>query len=290
MGPRCYAVTVKHTSRHRLVLLWPFLCGLLASPLITHSASDKSELSQAYADYKKAVEAQDYETALVYARKSDQIAQRELEADNLQRGILAYNLGVLYYRLDRYQDSLAPLERASQTYQAHYGPQAIEILPAVQKLSATHEALRNWPQAEKSHLQSIRIIEAHQGRQAEAIATVLAQLMKVAEQQKEFKREQNYGRRALFILNQAGKTRSLNSGRLHVDLVSAEMQLGDANKANQHMEWAIEIFEENLDPQDPQLGKIYKLATQVFQQTGREPSARKYRRMARDFSESKNSE
>ena len=130
---------------------------------------------------------------------------------------------------------------------------------------------------EKSHLQSIRIIEAHQGRQAEAIATILAQLMKIAEQQKEFKRERNYGRRALFILNQAGKTRSLNSGRLHVDLVAAEMQMGDANKANQHMEWAIEIFEENLDPQDPQLGKIYQLATQVFQQTGREPSARKYR-------------
>jgi lipopolysaccharide biosynthesis regulator YciM len=104
----------------------------------------------------------------------------------------------------------------------------------------------------------------------------------VAEAQEAYKRQQNYGRRALYIYDQAGKSRGLESARVHVDLVGAEMQLGDATRVNQHMQWAIEIYDDKLSPDDPQLLEIYTLASQVYEQTGKETEARKYRRLVRE--------
>ena len=65
--------------------------------------------------------------------------------------------------------------------------------------------------------------------------------------------------------------------------MGAEMQLGDAARVNQHMDWAIEIYDEKLSPDDPLLLEIYTLASQVYEKTGRETEARKYRRRAREL-------
>ena len=245
-----------------------------------HAEADA--LTAAYRQYKAAIADEDYQTALVYARKSDQLAVAQLEPEDPRKAILAYNLGTLYYRLNRYQDAAEPLSRATKAYEAHYGREAAERLPSLQRLAMNYQALESWRLAEKNYLDALRLIEAKEGRKAKSLAPILTQLMTVAESQEAYKRQQNYGRRALYIFDQAGKTRSLESARIHVDLVGAEMQLGDATRVNQHMQWAIEIYDETLSPDDPQLLEIYTLASQVYEQTGKETEARKYRRLARE--------
>lgn len=256
------------------------ICSLIALPLATHSAPEESDLASAYARYKDAIAQQDYETALVYARKVDRAAARELGADDPKTGVLAYNLGAVHYQLERYRDAIEPLERAAGIYHMKYGPDAPENLVPIRKLGLAYQALEDWPRAEQTYLQAVSIIEADQGREAEPIADLLIQLIEVAEQQKKFSRARNYGRRALYILDRAGKTRGVRSGRVHVDLVTAEMQLGDATGANKHMGRAIEIYEENFAVQAPELKAVYLIAAKVYAQTGKDPAARKYRRRA----------
>ena len=68
----------------------------------------------------------------------------------------------------------------------------------------------------------MRVIEASEGRKSETLAPILIQLGSVAEAQAAYKRQQNYGRRALYLYDQAGKSRGLESARIHVDLVGAD--------------------------------------------------------------------
>ncbi len=260
----------------------PLLIGLLIGLIpASEAVSEPSELTTAYSQYKEALESQDYATALVYARKSDQLAATELSADDPRKAVLAYNLGTLYYRLERYQEAVEPLERAIKDYTALNGPGSMEILAPLKRQALNYQALRNWRMAEKSYLAAMSLIEASEGRKAVSLAPILIQLNGVAEAQENYRRQQNYGRRALYIYDQAGQSRGLESARIHVDLVGAEMHLGDAAKVNQHMQWALEIYEEKLDPDDPLLLEIYTLAGQVYEKTGRETEARKYRRRAR---------
>lgn len=264
--------------------LWaPIVLLIMIGPTRDLEAAPKTgELTAAYTQYKAAIEKKDYATALVYARKSDQLAATELAEEDPRKAILAYNLGTLYYRLERHQDAEEPLKRATDHYRNLYGPDGTETLPPLKRLAMNDQALKNWRGAEKNYLEALRLIEAVEGRKSESLAPILIQLNSVAEAQEAYKRQQNYGRRALYIYDQAGKTRSLESARTHVDLVGAEMKLGDATRVNQHMQWAIEIYDDKLSPDDPQLLEIYTLASQVYEQTGRENEARKYRRLVRE--------
>jgi tetratricopeptide (TPR) repeat protein len=256
---------------------------LIGLTLAIPAASDTGELTAAYTRYKEALDEKDYATALVYARKSDQLAAEQLAENDPRKATLAYNLGTLYYRLDRHQDAVEPLARATEAYRTLHGQGSMKTLPSLQRLALNYQALQNWREAEKSYLAAVRVIEASEGRKSETLAPILIQLSSVAEAQAAFKRQQNYGRRALYLYDQAGKSRGLASARIHVDLVGAEMQLGDAARVNQHMEWAIEIYDEKLSPDDPLLLEIYTLASQVYEKTGRETEARKYRRRAREL-------
>jgi len=264
--------------------LWaPILLLLLIGPTRDLEAAPKTgELTAAYTQYKAAIENKDYATALVYARKCDQLAAIELAEEDPRKAILAYNLGSLYYRLERHQDAEEPLKRAAAHYRTLYGPEGTEMLPPIKRLAMNDQALKNWRGAEKNYLEALRLIEASEGRKSESLAPILIQLSRLAEAQEAYKRQQNYGRRALYIFDQAGKTRSLESARVHVDLIGAEMQLGDASRVNQHMQWAIEIYDEKLSPDDPQLLEIYTLASEVYEQTGKETEARRYRRIVRE--------
>ena len=266
---------------HTLALI----CSLLALPVAAHSAPEEADLTSAYARYKVAISEKDYETALVYARKVDGAASQQLEADDPKVGVMAYNLGAVNYHLERYRDSVEPLQRAAEFYTKNFGPDAPESLLPVRKLGMAYAALEDWPRAEKRLLQAVGIIELQQGREAEPIGDLLIELIKAAQEQEAFRRSRNYGQRALYILDQAGKTRSHRSGRIHIDLVTAEMQLGDARAANRHMGWAIEIYEENFGEQDAEVKAVYRLAADVYAQTGNEPTARKSRRRAESSAE-----
>ena len=90
-----------------------------ASP--TEAGESALEHQVAYRDYRAALIAQDFETALIYARKGHAFALRELGLRNAQTGVLAYNLGAVSYRLERYRDGLPPLLEAEKTYAENYG-------------------------------------------------------------------------------------------------------------------------------------------------------------------------
>lgn len=265
---------------HTIALIF----ALTTLPAVALSAEESPDLASAYAQYKAAIAQEDYETALIYARKADTAARKSLEGEDDKAGVIAYNLGAVNYHLERYRDSVEPLQRATEIYGKVYGPDAPENLVPVRKLGMAYAALADWPRAEKRLLQAVSIIELQQGREAEPIADLLIELVKTAQQQEAFRRSRNYGQRALYILDRSGKTRSHRSGRIHIDLVTAALQLGDGRGANQHMGWAIEIYEENFPERDPERKAVYRMAADVYAQTGKDPSARKYRRRAAEAS------
>lgn len=260
--------------RHTIALV----SSLIALPLAALASSQEQEFAAAYAQYEQAIEEKDYSTALVYARKSYQLASSEFGGDHSKTGVLAYNLGAVHYKLERYRDSIEPLQQATESYRKEYGPDALDTLLPTRKLAMAYAALENWPEAEKNYLEAVRILEVQKGRNAEPIADLLISLISAAEEQKEFSRTRNYGRRALYILDRAGHTRDLRSGRVHVSLVAAELQLGDGRAGLKHLSWAIEIYEEVLPEGNSELNSLYAIAAQVYEQVGNGAASRKYRR------------
>jgi hypothetical protein len=232
----------------------------------------------AYRDYRAALIAQDFETALIYARKGHAFALRDLGLRNAQTGVLAYNLGAVSYRLERYRDGLPPLLEAEKTYAENYGLDSTKNLLPIRKLASTYEALGNWPEAERYSVRAIEIIEATQGRTAHEITEILMELTQITQHLGEAKRMRSYANRALYNMHQGEDSNALAIGHAYISLTTAEIMLGDALAANKSLDRAIEIYESQMPPEDPRLLRLYAFAADTFDQTGRPGSARKYRR------------
>ncbi len=232
----------------------------------------------AYRDYRAALIAQDFETALIYARKGHAFALRDLGLRNAQTGVLAYNLGAVSYRLERYRDGLPPLLEAEKTYAENYGLDSTKNLLPIRKLASTYEALGNWPEAERYSVRAIEIIEAEQGRTAKEITEILMDLTQITQHLGEAKRMRSYANRALYNMHQGEDSNALAIGHAYISLTTAEIMLGDALAANKSLDRAIEIYESQMPPEDPRLLRLYAFAADTFDQTGRPGSARKYRR------------
>ena len=236
----------------------------------------------AYQDYRNALIAQDFETALIYARKGHALALRDLGLRHAQTGVLAYNLGAVSYRLKRYRDALAPLLEAEQTYAENYGLDSKKNLLPVRKLAATSQALGNWPEAERYSVRAMEIIEAERGRTAPEITEILLDLTKITQNLGQAKRMRTYANRALYNMHQSEDPKALAIGHAYITLATAEIMLGDAVGVNKSLDRAIEIYEIHFSADDAQLLGLYAFAAETFEQTGRTGSARKYRRRLND--------
>lgn len=247
-----------------------------ASP--TEAGKPESEYKVAYQDYRAALVAKDFEMALIYARKGHAFALRDLGLRNAQTGVLAYNLGAVSYRLERYRDGLPPLLEAEKTYAENYGLDSTKNLLPIRKLASTYEALGNWPEAERYSVRAIEIIEAKQGRTAHEITEILMNLTQITQHLGEAKRMRSYAHRALYNMHQGEDSEALAIGHAYISLTTAEIMLGDALAANKSLDRAIEIYESQMPPEDPRLLRLYAFAADTFDKTGRPESARKYRR------------
>ena len=266
------------------VFLGPILRAAVASMalLLLPAVGGAESYSEAYANYRAAIQERDLQMALIYAAKAHQAASSEEGLGDAQRAVLAYNLGAVSYQVKRYRDALPPLQEAATLYVAAFGAESEKNLAPLRQLAKTHTALRNWREAERHWVKAIAILEAHQGRTDPAVTQILMELSEVARQLDAPKRMRAYSQRALYNLSQSDDPGALEAGHAHVNLATAFILLGDATETNKNLERAIAIYEAHLPPDSPQLLDLYAFAAEAFEKTGRATAARKYRRKLKE--------
>jgi tetratricopeptide (TPR) repeat protein len=268
-------VSLKASTRFALAVL-----ALVLVPL--PGPSETADYREAYESYVAALQEKDLEKALIYARKSHDLAAAELGLRHARTGVLAYNLGAVRYNLDRYRDALPALQEAVATYAKNYGPESKKNVLALRKLGLTHMELENWSEAERYSVQAIAILEAERGRTDPAITDILLDLTEIARNLQHAKRMRSYAMRALYNLRQGDDPDALGVGHVYVSLATAEMLLGNASATNKSLDRALEIYEIHLTLEDPQLRALYTFAADAFERTGRSSAARKYRRRLKE--------
>jgi tetratricopeptide (TPR) repeat protein len=246
------------------------------------ASAPEAEYQIAYSKYRKAVAEKDLQKALIYARKSHELAVRDLGPRNARTGVLAYNLGAVSFRLERYVDALGPLREAEATYLENYGADSSKNLLPVRKLADAYGALRVWPQAERYSIRAMEIVETNQGRTAPEITEILMELTQITQSMGHAKRMRSYANRALYNLHQDEDTKTMAIGHAYISLATAELMLGDASASHKSLDRALEIYEIHLSPDDPKLLDLYAFAAEAFERTGRATKARKYRRKLED--------
>ena len=95
--------------------LGPILRAAVASMavLLLPAVGGAESYSEAYANYRAAIQERDLQMALIYAAKAHQAASSEEGLGDAQRAVLAYNLGAVSYQVKRYRDALPPLQELS---------------------------------------------------------------------------------------------------------------------------------------------------------------------------------
>jgi tetratricopeptide (TPR) repeat protein len=262
-----------------LLLIPVALLGLAVASAQAGEQSDQYEL------YKQAIAAGDLESAVVHARNAYQAAERERGPKDEQTGILAFNLGVVSFELGRYRDSQVALAKAVPIYQTAYGPQDERLIVPLAKLAEAHQALEEWAAAERFYVRAIQIIESKRGRDDLQLGLILGQLAQVAEGLGESKRVRSYGLRAISILTKLDVDDPIAIANLHVPVAHAELVLGNAREARKHTERAVELYESVLARNDPSMLRVYTFAAEIYERTGKDSTARKYRHLVRDAGE-----
>ncbi|MBW2232741.1 MAG: tetratricopeptide repeat protein [Deltaproteobacteria bacterium] len=238
-------------------------------------------LGVSYERYTTAVRAHDLESAAVYARRSYQLAQAELGPDEIQTGILAFNLGAVSLELKRYSDATPPLEHAVRVYRLHYGEHDERNLPPERRLAESLQNLERWQQSERHYVRVLKIIESRRGREDPDLGGILIELVNVATELEAWKRTRSYGLRAIGVLKLEDQDDDVPLGLLHVRLAGNELRLSDVHRAVKHMDAALDILELRLAGDDTRWGPIYVLASQTYGYAGNAARARRYKRNAR---------
>jgi len=236
-----------------------------------------AEYADHYQRYQEAIEAKDLESAVVHARRAYLAAVRERGPADEYTGVLAYNLGVVNLELGRYRDATVAFEKALPVYEAVHGADSERIVLPLTKLAAAHQALEEWDAAERSYVRATRIIEKTRGDDDPALAGLFGQLALVADGLGEPKRMRAYGLRALAVAHR-GEADPISVANLHLSVARAEMLIGDVRQAKRHTDVAVELYEKNSPPRDPQLIKVYGFAADIYEHYGKDYTARKYRR------------
>ena len=268
-----YPCFIRAKADLRILIAFLFCLGL---PL---SISHAEEWQPHYELYLSAVKENDLDAAVIHARRASLASNRERGLRDKQSGVLAYNLGVVNLELGRYGDAARALQEALLTYEELYGPDHIQITKPLTQLASAHKGLRQWTPSEKEYVRSLQILKSNPSEENNLKAgLVLVQLTQVAEAIGDPKRIRSYGLRALSELRKSGHSDSIAGANLHVAVAGAEIQLGNGSEARKHMERAMTIYEDQLEPNDPQMIGIYEFAATLYEQTGRTSTARKYRR------------
>lgn len=270
-----------------MLLLLLLASSVALTAPIARSAEPSEKPEQAkhadyYARYSKAIEANDLEGAVVYARRALRASERERGPADPQTGVLAYNLGVVNFELGRYRDAAAALRQALPIYEAVHGVDSEKYTKPLIKLAASHQQLEEWASAERLYVQASDILIALRGRDDETVGLILGQLTQVASGLDDPTRVRSYGLRSLAILSRVEEPDPIAVANLHIAIAGAEMQLGEPRKGRKHTERAVELYEGEFEENDPRMLGVYEFASRIYDQTGREATARKYRRRIKD--------
>lgn len=237
----------------------------------------------AYKRYLEEVADNDFQSAGVHARRAYQMATQDLGPDDLQTGILAYNVGAISLRMQRYRDAVEPLEHALRVYHIHYGEFDEKNVAAERLLGDASWGLDQWPKSERHYVRAIEIIERARGRDDPELGQLLIDLVRVTDALEEYKRCRSYGRRAIHVFAKTSQDDPKALGLLHIRLAGNELRLGDARQAIRHIEAGLEILENRLPQDDPRWGRIYVLASRTYGYVGKSSTARNYKYKAREL-------
>ncbi|MDG2051308.1 MAG: tetratricopeptide repeat protein [Myxococcota bacterium] len=256
-----------------VLFLWLVSLGL------PFAASQAEDWETHYGLYLKAIKENDLNAAVIHARRASLESNRERGPRDPQSGVLAYNLGVVNLELGRFSDSARALQEALLTYEELYGRDDVRVTKPLIQLATARKGLRQWTPAEKDYVRALQILRSKKSQENDLTAgLVLVQLTQVAEAINDPKRIRSYGLRSLSQLRKSGNQDSIAVANLHVAVAGAEIQLGNGSEARKHMERAMALYEDQLDPNDPQFIGIYEFAARLYEQTGKTSTARKYRK------------
>jgi len=264
----------------RSLALLPLIAILTALPVAPAVAQAGQTYKGEYALYKEAMAARDISKAMRHARRAYQLAETQLEPGSKTLAVLAFNLGAIYFELDRFRDAVGTLEEAVPLYGAFYGQRAVESLPPILKLARSYQQLYQWEASERAYVRAIQIIEGSRGRDDPQIADILGQLLRVASELGQPKRVRSYGLRALNILSETEGADPTQAAWIHLDLARNELEHGDYATGRKHIQAAVPILEEGLSPSDPKLGEAYDFLSKFYEAVGRDGVSRRYRKLA----------
>lgn len=252
-----------------------------------NAAEQKAKLSphlrECYAAYKSATSARNFGEAHRYARRCLELAERELPPNDPNAATLAYNVGAVSLKLERYRDAAAQLEHAVERYRAAYGEYAEETVSPLRRLGKAYVALEQWPLAERAWTRAIEILERNHGRDDPQIAPILFDLVPVAERMKQHKRVKAYGRRAINLYAKGPKSKGddetqIEIGLLHLALARNELELGDFSTSKKHMAAAMDTLEPVLPLGHPHLIALYRFMSEAYAAAGVGSRAHKYKK------------
>ena len=115
-----------------------------------------------------------------YARRSLDLATEELGPQHPKTAVLSYNLAAVSFQLERYGDAIPLLEQTIRLNELNYGARCAQNIRPTRKLARAYRAMDRYPQAERTSVRAIELIERHRGRNEEEIADILYDLVAIA--------------------------------------------------------------------------------------------------------------
>ena len=251
----------------------------LASFSFVAAPAGADEVIDAYQQSNAAIKGGDLDEG---ARLMKVAFEKAMEVDHPQKAVLGLNAGILFNKVEKWEEASGVLEATLELYKAQHGADSDKLEPVLDQLQAAYVRTQN---TEKGiPLLDTRIAIATKKFGADSDEVFAAELDKLAARafDGEYRGAQRDLRAKLRELEDAGKDRSLRAGQIWLRLAATEFAnptpgLSTAENFGKYTKRGEEILEEVLPVGDAKLIAHYRARIE-----GLERFAANSPRLARD--------
>jgi tetratricopeptide (TPR) repeat protein len=144
---------------------------LLAAP--SPLFASQADIEAKYNESTAAMKANKLEDAARLSAEALALAEAELGAENEQTGVLAYNTGVLYSTLGKWDDARGTLEKAFGVYRKVHGEESAKLLPVMNKLAIVYTVQQDAKAGAPLLEQKLAIVSKLHGEKSKEAADVM---------------------------------------------------------------------------------------------------------------------
>ncbi len=237
-----------------------FLGLLLAAPAPLFASME--DIQAKYNESAAAMKANKIEDAARLSGEALAMAEAELGAEAEQTGVLAYNTGVLYVTLAKWQEARGPLEKALAAYQKSQGKDSPKLLPVMDKLQVVYTNLRDVNAGAAMLDQKLEIVSKAKGEKSKEAADVMRDLAVAETLHGKHDKARRLQRRALAIYEDTVGEKSAEVGGLYLSMsftefTDPETGASKLDTAPKYQRKGIEIFESVYPLGSKQLIDLY---------------------------------